>query len=358
MNVAASIVALAVALSPAPALTRPPARVPEPVLAPVGERLDAALGGDRALLSLLPDDVRSGRYTTAPDRNRSGVFWRTASGNAYTRVEPYDEELVRREVGALVDHFARKREEMRAKARAAGKDPDSYRGGAPWDYEKVSPLWEGVPFYGGSEYQWPLWKVFVPALMPDLSMRVHMEDEPCSRAVDAVVEAIRGEVNALRPAFRPAGRRDRWTVDVAPLRAATAAEADAARRACGGATEGGLYDLDGARAVVVERWRTGVAFWVDMDVRDHEGEGAIHVTPADVGPPPERPDPAPEGHDGMHDFLMAVAACRALPWEYTDFMATSEYARPYSDEYGGPSSVLRPAWVCEADVPQGERREG
>jgi hypothetical protein len=367
MNVAASLAALALALAPVSTGTRPaadvPASVPEKALPPVEERLDAALGDDRALLSFLPEDVRSGRYTMPvrefrvdkPAQNRSGVFWRTASGNAYTRVEPYDEELVRREVGALVDHFARRREELRAKARAAGRDPESYRAGAAWDWEKVSPLWEGVPFYGGSEYQWPLWKVFVPALMPDLSNKVHMDDEGCSLAVDAVTEAIRTEVNALRPAFRPAGTRDRWTVDVAALRAATAGEADAARRAGGGATEGGSYDVDGALSVVVERWRTGVAYWIDTDRRDHEGEGVVHVTPADVGPPPARPDPAPEGRDGMHDFLMAVAACRALPWEYTDFMADTSYARPYSEEYAGPSSLMRPAWVCDRDVPPRHR---
>ena len=357
MNAAAALTALAVAFAPVSALAPEPFDALAPVLAPAGDPLDAALDGDRSLLSFLPDDVRTGRYSIpvegrfqneSPVQNRVGVFWRTSSGNVYTRTEPYDEELVRREVRALVEHFERRREESHARARAEGRDPEKGPEGYDVDEEQVGPLQAGV-FHDGAEYQWPFWEVVLPMVRPVLSQRVFV-DRDCRAAVEELEQAVREQVNALVPDFRPAGARERWTLDVRPMRTATAGLADAARSTCGTPTDSGTYR---ERAVVlhVERARHGL--WLGLV--DEDGDvgkwGEVRVTPADAGPPPVAPDPAPR-HPALNDFLMAVAACRALPWEYSDFAASDSYYPPYSDEYNGPTAMFPAQWVCPEDVPQ------
>jgi hypothetical protein len=79
------------------------------------------------------------------------------------------------------------------------------------------------------------------------------------------------------------------------------------------------------------------------------------VTPGDVGPPPPEPDPAPaDDVVRINDFLLAVSACRGVPWEYSNFAASDDYDGP--DEHLGPSPFSE-AWFCEREVPADRRTD-
>ncbi|HEV2889460.1 MAG TPA: hypothetical protein VGX28_03720 [Frankiaceae bacterium] len=303
-----------------------------------GDPLDAVLDGARSVLSFLPDDVRAGRFAfpaegsdPTPAARWSGVFWRTQAGNVYTRSEPYDAALVRREVGALVAHLD---------ARGAGVAN-----------ERLMPLASGR-FYGGSEFQWPFRDHVAPLLAPPVAIWLLRPAEGCEKPALKVEDAVEAELDALEPDFRPTGDRDRWTVDLAPLRGAVADEVADARRACRDQQDDDYL----AEAVVVERWRGGVELRARYPGGDEEDLLSVRVTPGDVGPPPARPDPAPDD-ELLNDFLLAVSACRALPWEYSNFAAANTYHRPYGPSYHGPNWISSTEWVCERDVPPDDRAE-
>lgn len=331
------------------ALTRPP-----------GDPLDHALDGQRSLLSFLPDDVVSGRwsfrlrprYDPRPAPRWSGVFWRTADGNAYTRSEPYDVALVRRAVRPLAERLERQRLEWEADA-GSEDEPEM-------DPERFAPLLTGE-FYDGAEYQITLDDVLLPYLgVPGAGMRSVMADDPCPDAIDRHYEAVRDAVARLEPAFEPGqDGRDTWRLDLAALHLATDATRDEAAEACNANGESmGPSRRRAGSAVLITRWARGVQL-----VIDNKGEPAfrdrtptiIDVLPGDAGPPPSAPRPA-TGPPMLHDFLRAVAACRALPWEYSNFAAGDSYTSPEDvDDYLGPN-VFTHEWVCERDVPDDKRQ--
>jgi len=320
---------------------------------PPADPLDVQLGSERSLLSFLPDHVRSGRYAfrrSHPDRYESpqtrvrrGVFWRTASGNAYTRHEPYDEALVAR----LVEPVVRRARTRYAKALAREK-PEPGDG----DIRKFLPLLGG-DFYRGSEYQYTLFGTLYVLLLPRIEgTSLYDADERCARAFDAHYAVARNAVAALRPQFVAHGARDRWYVDVTALREDTAASRRGAERACG-RDELAAYDPEPPRRLAIERWDRGVAV---LDPDDPESRPqVVEVTPGDVGPPPAEPR-RDHGDPSVLAFLLAVNACRSLPWEYSNFAAADSYTSPGSRYYNGPNPFMG-RWVCEQDVPDDERRQ-
>ena len=336
---------------------------PSATVAPADHSLDAALGVERSLLSLLPAEVTSGRYEVRtryrndpkPARRWSGVFWRTSTGNAYTRSEPYDSALVRREVRGLLDRLRAARDRALAAAEARGEriDPHAEESGALY-----APLFAAEP-YGGAEFQLTLADVVLPYLgVPDVLMLAFDVGSPCPGALARHRAAVRAAVGRVRPAFVP-GRngRDTWRLSLATLYDATATTRNEAAEACGSTAEAMRYSRPHKDVVVVTRWATGIE--VDVEV---EGEVVfrdrspmvIHVTPADVGPPPERPRPSP-GPALVDEFLLAVNACGRLPWEYSSFAASDTYTSPENTgDYAGPN-LLTLEWVCDPAVPDVQR---
>ncbi|HVF04953.1 MAG TPA: hypothetical protein VNA20_08945 [Frankiaceae bacterium] len=326
------------------------------LLTPAPDPRDVALGDRRSLLAFLPDAVTSGRFEIRHGNRPAywrGVFWRTPRGNAYLRARPYDRALVEREVSALADRVRR----------AVAADPDAPLGVDP---ARIMPL-AGGPFYTGDELQYGLEEYLADLLGPaTLSFHVVGDDDTCPRAYEAHRAAARRAVAALRPRWTPvAGGRERWHFGVSALRRDTRDTRQAAERACTDAPAAPAHqalDSDVVSGVVVEvdRSARGVSFTVldaGNDVDHTVAPLVVEVTPAPVGAPPAAPLPAPpDGVVRMNEFLLAVAACGALPWEYSTFAAANDYTAPTAAGYYGPTA-LSTGWACADRVPAADRAD-
>lgn len=345
LAVAAVAVALS-ALAPVPVTPPLPALpAPSPQRA-VGSPLDAALGAERSLLAFLPAHVTSGEYSFArgqigfarPAPRHRGVFWRTPAGNVYTRTAPYDRALVAREVDALAE---------RVRAEHAGVAERSR-------LERMVPLAGNAEPYRGDEFQYPFEQfVYELALHPDHGHAFSRPRDPdCDQAHVAHEAAARRAVARTAPRFVPsADGTETWALDIPALRDASKNTRDAAERAC---ADSDNADPSGPVTVTVVRTADGVTFTAEGDVRSNLAEKyVVTVRPGPVGPPPDDPEPAPAVHV-VNDFLLAVNACGALPWEYVDFAAANDYDPPSDKSYDGPT-VFSTEWFCERDVPVRDR---
>lgn len=335
---AAILVAVALALS----LTAACAAEPE-----AAALLDEALVG-RSLASLVRDLPAEGRFELRPAERQEttnlsrmqGEFWRTASGNAYLRVQPFDRRLVARLAAEVVGRS----DEARSKSKTEE------------DQEGLKLLLLHKDFYHGDEYQLTVGDLVIStgALRAGSGSGIpEVLDADCSKAVHAHNAAVRRYADDLEPTFVREGISEVWRRDLEAAAAATGQTARSAGNKCAD-TSGDDRDsgADPPHLRVFEFERTLDTLTVraasDGPATERDLLLTLMVRRANAGTPPVKPRPA-NAFRKDNQFLLRINECGALPWEYVDFAAADTWVAPHSERYVGPT-LLGDRYACEAEV--------
>jgi hypothetical protein len=304
------------------------------------DALDQA-SDDRSLLSFLPAalDHVGGSFEVQsfavenrhPTPHVRGSFWTTSGGNVYTAVN------VRR---AIVD-----RELASLLARPGRRD---LKPGA----DELLSL-DGT-YYRGNEFQYGF-----GALVEELGIGAVTTDgalSPSAACRDALTSGpvMAEAANRLTPHFVTDGDGETWRVPIGDLLASTKSARDKVIRACGTTDDGGF----------VPKWtlrlhrradQLRVLFDPGNSTEPTEQE-VLRITVSDLGHPPSPPaNPKPaNAFTPANGFILKVAECGTLPWEFSDFAAGNTYTPPNDPEYIGPS-VFSTDFLCAPQVPADKR---
>lgn len=334
-------------------------------------------GGNRALgrdvkgtplLGLLERIPESGRFEVVPGARRptaavtppaTGSFWRTGDDAVYTRVEPFDSEVVRREVDGLLD---------RRRARMATRQPPKDEAQEGKDIDPDYFLMLDDDYYRGDQFQYTLGELVAgtsDVTPPMVTLGVE-EGSGCDKALESHRETVRDEVAGLESRFVPSGNGAQvWVVTVETILRLTEESRVHVIAECRD-----LIDEDARDPRVLERrdWAEPASFHIERTATSvavhYRGDGVgsilgdhtmvtMRVVGGKAGDRPKNVSPA-DAFDVVNAFLLKVSQCRALPWEYVDFAAADSYVRPVSERYEGPTPLLG-GYACEHEIPESER---
>jgi hypothetical protein len=304
-----------------------------------GSALDRAID-DRSLLSFLPAalDHTGGRFEVTSfevedqhlTAHARGDFWKTSGANIYTAVD-LRRTVVDRELASLL-------------ARPSRRD--------------IQPGSEGLlsfdaSYYRGDEFQYGFGTLVealgIGAVTTDVGLS---PPAACRDALTNTGPSIGEVANRLTPHFVADGDGETWRVPIGKLLASTASARNNVIRACGTTN-----DYVPKWTLRIHRRTDSLRVYFDPGTSTEPREQEVlQVAVSDLGRPPSAPvHPKPaSAFAPANVFILKVAECGTLPWEYSNFAAGDSYTSPSDSEYVGPSAFSTD-FLCAPEVPADQR---